>query len=254
MMNMFRNVLLAVAVPATMLLAAPAQAIHIGNFVVDDFTFNPRPPGQPPIPAAADTSANLTGVTGSGNGQGSTIMNQLNGGGVWTRNFYAFLTQGDRVETEACVNCQQGHFSSDANSRGYGGFYYEGGSVNLNSYIGQQAYFDYSTDHENADIVMALFSGSTLITTLHWQDLPNTNQILQRASLVLPAADYGNVTFIAFNIYGIGGTAPQYQNIDLGAAAPFALDVDISDIPEPATLALLGIGVAALGFGRRRRA
>jgi hypothetical protein len=253
MMGELRTMLLAAAVPATMLLAAPAQAIHIGSFVVDDFNFTA---GQPAIPLAVDVApADNLPATGSGNGLGSTIMNQLNGGGAWTRGFYAFLTAGDRVETDACVFCRQGHFSSTANSTGYGGFTYTGSTVNLNPYIGQNVYFDFATDLPNADVIMAFYNAGGLITTLHWTDLPSTGQALQRvAGLALPNLDFSAVTSVTFNIYGTGGLGgdPLFPTINLGNAAP-ALDFDVSDIPAPASLALLGIGMAAFGFGWRRR-
>ena len=48
-----------------------------------------------------------------------------------------------------------------------------------------------------------------------------------------------------------GGTANQtgYDNITFGSDTPCAGNC----VPEPASLALFGLGLAGLGFGRRKR-
>ena len=69
----------------------------------------------------------------------------------------------------------------------------------------------------------------------------------------------GNATFRYVSVQGIGSQAlqPIYGNEDeidaVGGLTASGLGVGVSQVPEPATLALMGLGAAGLGFARRRK-
>ena len=63
-------------------------------------------------------------------------------------------------------------------------------------------------------------------------------------------ADPGeNITSMIFSSQFGGGYAPSLDNVTLGTAG-----ISPNAVPEPATVALLGMGLAGLGFARRRKA
>src|SRR3569832_181785 len=63
-------------------------------------------------------------------------------------------------------------------------------------------------------------------------------------------ADPGeNISSMIFSSQFGGGYAPSLDNVTLGTAG-----ISPNAVPEPATVALLGMGLAGRGFARRRKA
>ncbi len=99
------------------------------------------------------------------------------------------------------------------------------------------------TDNESyGDDVLANFTGLPLVT---FQDLPDGPQDLTYNFTVEDLAMLG--AFAEDGVFGVGFDPDCHYWND-------GITLTIQTIPEPATLLLLGLGVALAGIGRRRRA
>jgi hypothetical protein len=226
---------------------AMASQGHAG--IIDDFNFTTGS-------VIDDVTANNSGVVGL-RGIGGTLA------AGWSRDaIYANLVGGDRVEQADCSSCQMGHFNNDANSVGNG---YESWKLGGLQNFGNTTWaLDYGLDVGGFDVIMYFYNSQTNTITgeLWWRDiaavgLPGTPGTLSGTLGAGILADY-----LFIEEFSVGGLynpslAANYGGHlgarDFGVASVAGdFNKDNLRIPEPATLALLGLGLASLGFVRRR--
>jgi len=236
-----KTVLMAASLPLAMMVAAPAQAAP--DFIIDDFNVDTSV-------SVEDTTIGDGGEIGSGSPSSEgKVMNQTGGAAGWDRNLYAELTDGDRVQTIDCNNCDAGHVVADAGinlSDGYHYFEWLGASTDLSAYA--VAVFDWSSDLSAAGTTAWLgFTDNSGETAL-------TDVIALNADTTLTTY---SIALSAFTGTGLGYAG--IENIKLwfdGTTSSGGYDGNIDNagltVPEPGTMALLGLGLIGFAFRNRK--
>jgi hypothetical protein len=251
----FRKVTAALGLIGGLLVAGQAHALWFKDdgtrFEIDDWAITGTSEADTDV-ANPDTAARGTG------GAGYWVN-----GGTRDGELYAFLLSGDRAVTRDCGNCGVGETVNDSNSIGHHYFTIEDpfGDRGFTANAGDMIGFDYEADIEGADYFVSFnLDGTKVGETIQWSDVAATGLSGRPldGSLMGTLSTTFDFNSIRIDIFSIGGTYVDESGwlgaVDLGNEA-VGLDTNIADnIPEPASIALLGLGLLGLGWQRRRAA
>jgi len=226
-------------------------AVANAAFIIDDFNVTT-------FAEASDTTGDFFGVTAPGSP--STEGTLMEGATGWSRRLYAEGTVAvEPVRTQDCPTCQAGRVISGAGAgtipSSIHTFVWEGPSIDLIGY--DTLLFDWSGDSASQGMTARVTfnddkgdADSSIIAL-------NADALLTSYSVTLPdlsgtgGAGYADITRIELRLDGRatgngvqpGGYNGNIDNVRLAAAT----------VPEPATAALLGLGIAGIGYQRGRK-
>jgi hypothetical protein len=160
--------------------------------------------------------------------------------------------------TSNCSNTSRGGLGDPTSQRG-GLFFLRGAQTYMNLAAGFTTGFSFFYAAINRSGSVSVFDGlngtGNMLATLNLPTTPSACDSQQFGAQFCP--------FVASGI-GFAGTAKSvsfagaanqivFDDVTFGSVTPGSVPSD-NDIPEPGTLALFGLGLAGLGFTRRRRA
>lgn len=228
------------------------------GYLIDDFNLNS--PSNTVSDATDDTPVTGGNAAPRTNPTGTVLSG-------WDREqIYTHLVSGDGVTTADCENCDVGHFITGPNDVGNGYWSWKSEDGAADTFSGAFSFL-YGTDvpgqgiDPGVDFVVSFVNDGLVTYQYQWSDVPGIGLPGTPGSLSVGLngvlADQ-----IFLDVFTVGGIFdPQadsnYQSyVSAGnfLDAAFGADVNIDNVqvPEPATLALIGLGFAALGWNRRR--
>lgn len=260
----FKKYGIGLAVAAALGVAGSAQAV-----MIDDMAYT----GAPVNGQAVDTTADGNGVYN--NPTIGAASRGTGGSGAWVDGsgnrigqLFANLISGDQTTTEDCPNCRVSHSTDKSTSTSHNFLLWQaqsGHEINLGA--GESVAFDVETDVGGGDFFITLLNNGGTVAQHQWQDVVATGLSLNPPSLlhaITLSFMAGAVTFdeLRLDIISAGGSTYTDPTGLIAAGTDFGnvavgLDTNIqnlrSSVPEPTTLAMLGLGLAGLGWQRRRK-
>jgi hypothetical protein len=231
------------ALTAGLAFAGSAQA----GFIIDDWQ----------IDAGSGNFVNATLVV---NPAGPTARTATGGQSLPRADILTTITTGGEaagISLGDCDTCQFGTFSNNVGTAGWGYWSWTGGG-DLSAFTDVQ--FDYFSDLPDADVILGFFEAGILKASAQESDMAATGGLPVAFSLAINMSAATNIDEVRLYAFSEGGALniPDLGIVNVGSAQSIGLDfgvraVELTKIPEPATLALFGIGLAGLGFSRRKQ-
>ena len=168
----------------------------------------------------------------------NTVWGSLGGGENISREISSNIEEGSGVATEICSNCQTAHLISDPNSLGEFLFKWQGPDLigSLTNDGNWFLEFDWTADLEGAQYILNIDGFSSDLIDL---GLFETTRVMIPTSVV-------TITSVELVFLGVFALEASIDNVEINLRE--------SAIPEPTTLTLLGLGLTAISFRRKKRA